>query len=393
MNCSAHKRYTKGLLLTLCLLASLCLSCRKIEPNLTTKNAAPIVDRFKTAVLQLEEARGAPVGRKAQVNVPPELQHYADRRKFLMMQEAAWSEWHLEIPEGYLELFDLIDKQGLVELELLGTDYLLYGVGENADREAFSYFDAASGKNITLFADNEELARGLQELNRSIAGLQNEIAELQAQANQASDRKLSGQMKAQMLEKQQQIAAITEKRTDIETIYSDPVRRMLLYSRYRQLSDRAADFKGEHYDITTAVDRRRFKMRLLSFIRPEARAVILQIAAIYREKFGRHLPITSLIRTIEYQKQLREVNPNATQIDIPPHTTGLAFDIYDGWMTAEEQDFLMGIIARMKSAGRIEALRENRDHIHVFAFPSGRPAAESWLKAVYNKRKAIGSKP
>ena len=66
-----------------------------------------------------------------------------------------------------------------------------------------------------------------------------------------------------------------------------------------------------------------------------------------------------------------EKNPNATRISTPPHATGLAFDVYNFFMTATEQDYLMAVIARMKDAGRVEALRENRDHIHVFAFADG----------------------
>ena len=39
----------------------------------------------------------------------------------------------------------------------------------------------------------------------------------------------------------------------------------------------------------------------------------------------------------------------------------------------------MGEIARIESEGRLEALRENRDHIHVFAFAGGRPPDESMI--------------
>ena len=64
---------------------------------------------------------------------------------------------------------------------------------------------------------------------------------------------------------------------------------------------------------------------------------------------------------------------------MPPHTTGLAFDVYDRYMTAEEQRFLMDVVAGMKAAGRLEALRENRDHIHIFAFPDDRPPDEEQI--------------
>jgi hypothetical protein len=40
-------------------------------------------------------------------------------------------------------------------------------------------------------------------------------------------------------------------------------------------------------------------------------------------------------------------------------------------MTAAEQQFVMDEIARLERGGRVEALRELRDHYHVFAFPGG----------------------
>src|SRR6185295_7637980 len=81
---------------------------------------------------------------------------------------------------------------------------------------------------------------------------------------------------------------------------------------------------------------------------------------------------TSLIRTEEYQRTLREAgNANAGSFRVEPHTTGLAFDVYYHFMSGAEQQFVMGEIARLEREGRVEALRELRDHYHVFAFPNG----------------------
>src|ERR1044071_2410924 len=63
----------------------------------------PAVAAYKEAEKRVEEARGEPVGRKAKVTIPKELQHYPDRRRFLAVQYAAWGEFHNEIPQGYLE--------------------------------------------------------------------------------------------------------------------------------------------------------------------------------------------------------------------------------------------------------------------------------------------------
>ena len=62
------------------------------------------------------------------------------------------------------------------------------------------------------------------------------------------------------------------------------------------------------------------------------------------------------------------VNRNATLIDTPPHSTGLAFDIDYRYMGPAEQNFVMSELARMKDAGRIEVLRERNANYHVFVF-------------------------
>jgi hypothetical protein len=99
---------------------------------------------------------------------------------------------------------------------------------------------------------------------------------------------------------------------------------------------------------------------------------------------------------------LSEKNPNATRISTPPHATGLAFDVYNFFMTAAEQDYLMEVVAHLKTAGRVEALRENRDHIHVFAFADGTRPDEKLIasaipqagaKAVASAKSKKTSKP
>jgi hypothetical protein len=163
----------------------------------------------------------------------------------------------------------------------------------------------------------------------------------------------------------------------MDSWYGDPIRRFELLDDYRHLSSLATDFGGRSYDLEDPEARLEFKQRLLAYIRPAARNVLEEIASGYNHEFKRPLPVTSMIRTIEYQKELGEVNPNAARNSIPPHTTGLAFDVYYHYMTAAEQDFLMKEIARLKDAGRVEALRETRDHFHIFAFADGqRPSSQ-----------------
>ena len=155
----------------------------------------------------------------------------------------------------------------------------------------------------------------------------------------------------------------------------------MMASEYQKLVELSGNFDGRSYDLNDSAARQKFKSHLLSALRPPARIQLEEIAKAYREKFDRPLPVTSLVRTKEYQWQLGEAgNPNAIRIDVPPHTTGLAFDIYTFYMKAAEQQFLMDEIARLEREGRVEALREIRNHIHVFAFADARPPEEQLIK-------------
>lgn len=359
-----------------CLVLFLVAACQQTLPTLAPAAPDPMIEAYQQAKKKVEEGRGEPSGRNARIIIPKELLHYADRRRFLALQYAAWSEFHNEIPQDYLELLELIEKGSLVEMAALGEAYLLYGVGEMSDREPFSYYDAATGENLTLYKNSQEFAAAQIAFDASLQQLQKQSADLQTQRLASQDANLKGSLATRLKALQEAIDEVTLKKNLGEFFYTDPVRREMLFARYRWLANAAANFRGQAYDLQDPASRHQFKMRLLSFIRPEARRMILQVAALYKEKFGRPLPITSLIRTQQYQNQLRETNANAAKVDVPPHTTGLAFDIFNGWMSAAEQNFLMTEIARLEASGRVEALRENRDHIHVFTFAIGKPPAE-----------------
>src|SRR5205085_6230735 len=194
----------------------------------------------------------------------------------------------------------------------------------------------------------------------------------------------------QVAEARRTVDEITARKKLIESFYLDHDRRRQMANDYQTLTQLAADFSGKAYNLDNAAERRAFKVRLLSFLRPQARDVLMEIAHEYRAKFNRPLPITSMVRPEQYQRRLGEKNPNATRISTPPHATGLAFDVYNFFMTATEQDYLMAVIARMKDAGRVEALRENRDHIHVFAFADGARPDEKLIASSLNE---AGAKP
>jgi hypothetical protein len=89
------------------------------------------------------------------------------------------------------------------------------------------------------------------------------------------------------------------------------------------------------------------------------------------------------------------VNRNATTLDLPPHSTGRAFDVSYTFMGADEQNFVMSEIARLEAAGRVQALRERLNHIHVYAFDDGTPPSDSLAASFFAEVEAAhpGSAP
>src|SRR6185295_12222962 len=82
---------------------------------------------------------------------------------------------------------------------------------------------------------------------------------------------------------------------------------------------------------------------------------------------------------------LRRVNRNAVTIDTPPHSTGLAFDIDYRYMSVAEQNFIMNELARIKTEGRIEVIRERNANYHVFAFVNGTRPPDDLVTASLEK--------
>ena len=124
---------------------------------------------------------------------------------------------------------------------------------------------------------------------------------------------------------------------------------------------------------------------MLSSIRPEALKIMEQVASAYRDHFNLPLTVSSLVRPEQYQHSLRRVNRNAVTIDAPPHSTGLAFDIDYRYMSVAEQNFVMRELAQLKTAGKIEVIRERSANFHVFAFVNGVRPPDDLISASLEK--------
>jgi hypothetical protein len=355
-------------------------------PNALTP---PVVRSWREAARQVEENRREPMGRAAAVVVPPELRHYSDRRRFLAVQVAESRAQDYELPHDYAELIELIDSGQMVEVKPVAEEYVLYGVGASVSDDPLTHYDRATGADIPLYENYADFQDADAAMAESIPGLKDKAAEVQKELRALRAPRLRKQraaylrrrkaLQAQVRGTQAAVKVLEQRRRRVASFYDDYEKRRALVAEYRLLTDKAADFNGRSYDVRTPAGRAQFKARLLSFLRPEAREVMLEIARDYHAQTGRPLPVTSLIRTERYQQRLGEVNANATQIAAPPHTTGLAFDVFDRYMTAAEQNGLMRFVARLEDEGRVEALRENRDHIHIFAFADGRRPTEALI--------------
>jgi hypothetical protein len=347
-----------------------------------TSVAAAERDPWASAAQQVTEERGAATGRQAQVTVPGQLRHQSDRRLFLATQVAEWREHHVATPRDYAGLAALIRGGELVAVAPVTDNYVLFGVGALADGAPFTYYDKADGRSVPLY-DDAELAQEYARLEQARVGLRAEADELRAASAALSrgERARRTALRAQLARQERALKANQEQTELLQSYYGAAERRRALVAERAALTALAGDFAGRGYDLADAAARKELKVRMLSHLRPAALAVLQELAGSYRAQFNRPLPVTSLVRPDDYQRALSKTNANATRIDTPPHSTGLAFDILYRYMTAEEQEFVMADIARLRDAGRVEALRENRDHIHVFAFADGQRPDEDLIRA------------
>jgi hypothetical protein len=259
-------------------------------------------------------------------------------------------------------------------------------VGGRATGDPFTLFDSSSRKSVALL-DQAALENEYARIAGSSADLKSEIVALREELESIAkkDRAKRKALQAKITKKEKSLKQETEKKERLEAHYENEGERRRLFNEYEKIKTLAKDFSGLTYDLEDATSRQQMKERMLRHLRPAALQVVESVADSYRQKFDRPLPVSSLVRPEEYQYELSKVNPNATRNAIPPHSTGLAFDIFNRYMTAEEQQYVMTELARLKDEARIEVLRENRDHFHVFAFVDGTRPGEKLIRESLGK--------
>ncbi|HEX7313910.1 MAG TPA: DUF5715 family protein [Pyrinomonadaceae bacterium] len=357
---------------------------------------APPRDPYAEAVSKLEEDRGEPTGRKASdVEIPQELRQYSEARRFLAIQGAAAAEAGVHSPHDFAELAGMIEeRRELVEVPRLGRGFVLYGVGLTATG-ALTHYDLKAKKVVPLYANVGEVENEERTLAEERGRLSKALNEMDVRLKELGrkEREARAQLLAETAARRKELTAVSDKEKLLAAYYGKPGAKSRekigerLFAEHAAIARLAGDFGGRSYDVRDTTASKEFQARMLSHVRPVVLALMEELGTTYEEKFGRRLPITSLVRTEEYQRLLRESgNPNAADVAPPPHTTGFAFDVYYRYMTAEEQEFVMGEIARLERAGRVEALRELRDHYHIFVFNEGRPPAPESVDKILGKR-------
>ena len=147
--------------------------------------------------------------------------------------------------------------------------------------------------------------------------------------------------------------------------------------KYQILQKLANDFDGTKYDLNNPRDRKQMRMRLLRMYNANARKVFEEICNAYYQKFKVPLRVTSLTRSMDYQKSLNKNNANSFKVtgkgSLPPHTSGCAFDMSRKNLSAAEQNFMMTLLSQMEREHKLDSLREGSDNacFHTFIYPDG----------------------
>ncbi|HJS24869.1 MAG TPA: DUF5715 family protein [Pyrinomonadaceae bacterium] len=346
-------------------------------------NNSTDADAWNRAVEKVKADRGD-AGAGA-LEIPQELKHYEERYWFLATQVAEIEKYRVHTCQDYLDLATLIERGEIVPVPAVTDTYVLFGVGQRADESAFSRYEE-DGDNVELY-NEAQLAAAYRQLDEKRSTLQNDINSLNAQA-----RKLTKRERTKRSELQKQISTLEQERKSfdedkarLDQYYKQPGTRQKLFREYESLQTLARNFNGRSYNLDNPSERLALKINMLSSLRPQALKIMEEVAAAYQRQFDRPLPVSSLVRPEQYQRALRRVNRNAVTIDSPPHSTGLAFDIDYRYMSVAEQNFVMSELARIKSQGRIEVIRERNANYHVFAFINGSRPGDDLISASLEK--------
>lgn len=99
------------------------------------------------------------------------------------------------------------------------------------------------------------------------------------------------------------------------------------------------------------------------YLRPWALVFLQRLGRQFRTRFGRPLRVTSLLRTISYQRALAHRNANAAPSTGPKasvHLTGACLDISKKGMSSSQQRWMRNVLVSLRSKGYLYAIEEFR---------------------------------
>lgn len=97
------------------------------------------------------------------------------------------------------------------------------------------------------------------------------------------------------------------------------------------------------------------------YLRPWARLLLERLASQFRSRFRSPLRVTSLLRTVSYQRSLARRNGNAAPSSGPKasaHLTGACLDISKKGMTRSQQSWVRSVLYNLRQNGYIYAIEE-----------------------------------
>src|SRR5687768_1492494 len=123
--------------------------------------AETITDTWDQAVEKVKADRGEPAGTGVRVETPPELKHYEERHWFLATQVAEVAKHRIQTCQDYMDLAAMIERGEMVTVPAFTNSYILFGIGQRADDDAFSRY--TDDRNIELY-DESQLTAAYREI-------------------------------------------------------------------------------------------------------------------------------------------------------------------------------------------------------------------------------------
>jgi hypothetical protein len=133
------------------------------------------------------------------------------------------------------------------------------------------------------------------------------------------------------------------------------------------------------------------------YCRPWTATFLADLARAHESEFHKPFEVSSAVRTVEYQKQLMEVNGNAAPAEgdiASPHLTGGTIDIAKQGMSRKELAWMRATLLEIEKTGMIDVEEEFRQAcFHITVYKSYLPPEPEISTVALSKAKTRKTKP